>query len=47
VTLIAGERRLPLQVSDNGWSYLTPVGDQNYPDETLIEIRFAKDSIAR
>jgi hypothetical protein len=37
-TLLAGDQRVPLQVSENGRSYSVPVGDKQYADDTLIEV---------
>jgi hypothetical protein len=40
-TLIVGERRIPLVVSDNGMSYTTPPEGEGHPDDALIDFTFA------
>ena len=37
-TLLDGERRVALQVKNGGTSFLAPVGDTRYADDTLIEL---------
>lgn len=37
-TLLDGERRVALQVKNGGTSFLAPLGDTRYADDTLIEL---------
>jgi hypothetical protein len=43
-TLIAGERRVALTVSKDGHNVSVPIGERDYPDDSLIELQFAADS---
>lgn len=39
-TLVHGERRV--EIKSEGKEYLAPIGDQGWPDDTRIELRFAE-----
>ncbi|WP_253251947.1 hypothetical protein [Janthinobacterium sp. GW458P] len=43
-TLLAGERRVPLKVEKEGASFVAPIGDTSYPDDTLIELQYRNDA---
>jgi len=42
-TLLHGEQRIDLKLSDKGRAYYPPLADKSYPDDTLIELEFADD----
>ncbi|HEY1043134.1 MAG TPA: hypothetical protein VGE60_04650 [Telluria sp.] len=44
-TLVDGELRLPLEISDEGMGFVAPLGDRRYSNDARIEFRFA-DSTA-
>ncbi|MDX8123999.1 hypothetical protein SKZ59_19695 [Janthinobacterium sp. GMG2] len=46
-TLLDGERRVALQVKNGGTSFLAPVGDTRYADDTLIELVYKDTGDAR
>jgi hypothetical protein len=41
-TLRRGERSMPLQVEE--WRYTVPIGDASWPDDALVELRYASPS---
>lgn len=42
-TLIHGEQRIRLKLSGEGMGYVPPLSDKSYPDDALIEIKFADE----
>lgn len=43
-TLLDGERRIALKVEKEGHSFLSPIGDTRYGDDTLIELAYRQDA---
>lgn len=43
-TLLDGERRIALKVEKEGRSFLSPIGDTRYADDTLIELIYQRDA---
>ncbi|AQR68908.1 hypothetical protein BZG29_11580 [Janthinobacterium sp. LM6] len=43
-TLLDGERRIALKVEKEGHSFLSPIGDTHYADDTLIELLYQQDA---
>ncbi|MDO8067048.1 hypothetical protein [Janthinobacterium sp. SUN206] len=43
-TLLDGERRIALKVEKEGRSFLSPIGDTRYADDTLIELVYQQDT---
>ena len=43
-TLLDGGRRVALQVKNGGTSFLAPLGDTRYADDTLIELVYKQDA---
>ncbi|KAB0324450.1 hypothetical protein LSO07_11875 [Janthinobacterium sp. PLB04] len=43
-TLLDGGRRVALQVKNGGTSFLAPLGDTRYADDTLIELVYQQDA---
>lgn len=43
-TLLAGEQRIALKVEKEGRSFLAPIGDTRYADDTLIELVYQQDA---
>ncbi len=44
-TLVSGERRVALEIYQDRKGYVPPLRDRSYPDDSLIEIVFAPDSV--
>jgi hypothetical protein len=42
-TLLHGDQRIALKISDRGMGYIPPLSDKTYPDDTLIEIGVADE----
>jgi hypothetical protein len=42
-TLVAGERRLALQLAGGGMMFLPPLHDRSWSDDSLVELEFAPD----
>lgn len=45
-TLIAGARRVSLKISDHGLTYSTPPESEGFPDDALVDIKFANEEAA-
>ena len=43
-TLLDGEQRIALKVEKEGRSFLAPIGDTRYADDTLIELVYKQDA---
>lgn len=42
-TLLYGQQRIRLHLSGDGEGYVPPLSDRTYPDDTLIELKYADD----
>ena len=45
-TLMHGEQRVPLKLNSEGTSYTPPLGNKTYPDDALIDVRYADEPAA-
>jgi hypothetical protein len=43
-TLLAGEQRVELEVAKDGKGFTAPTSDTRYPDDTLIELKYADEA---
>ncbi len=42
VVLHAGDKEVDVSVAGNGWSFVPPLADKQYDDESLLELRYAE-----
>lgn len=45
-TLVAGERRLPLELAQHRMQFYVPLHDRTFPDSALVELEFAPQPVA-
>ena len=45
-TLLHGEQRVPLKLNSESTSYTPPLGNKTYPDDALIDVRYADEPAA-
>jgi hypothetical protein len=43
-TLLYGDQRITLKITDKGHQYEPPLNDRKYPDDTLIELEYADNA---
>lgn len=42
-TLVSGERRVALKLSDDGFGYSTPPESEGFPNDALVEVKYTDD----